>query len=244
MRTYIFDGGNGVFTIEGTPYTSAQYQIFANENTVSIWPIIETGNYITNNVPFANYLKPGGAPYTSSAEIIADFAAFAVMAGGADNFNGGFVDYNDLATQTTPITVTGGGGFVTLTNDGEGANTNETYLPSGITSVYDKVESFDFTQLKLGDMLDIRLDIQVIIASVNTEVEVDLFLGTGGGAYQIPFEPKLNFKSTGTFNINRFNGIYMGDTNTLDNSGKFKMSSDKTCTVKVNGWYVKIIRKG
>ena len=166
-----------------------------------------------------------------------------------DNFNElygrtGFFDYNDLATATTPITITGGAGFISLTNDELGAFTNKTYAPSGVTDVWDAIAgSFDWTELDLGDTVDLRLDLEFVTTTTNTQVDVDLFLGTGGGAYQVPFVIEQNFKASGTFKSNRFNGIYMGDANTLNNGGVFKMKSDKTCTVKVNGWYCRIIRR-
>ena len=156
----------------------------------------------------------------------------------------GFFDYNDLATTGTPISITGGAGFVNLTNDEAGAFTNKTYAPAGVTDVWDSTGmAFDWTELDLGDTVDIRLDITIVTASVNTAVECDLFLGTGGSAYQIPFITQVNFKDIGSYTEVIFNGIYMGDSNTLDNGGVFKVSADKTCTVIVNGWYVRIIRR-
>jgi len=162
-----------------------------------------------------------------------------------DIFSGGFADYNDLATQSTPLVVTVAGSPVSLTNDGLGAFTNKTYLPTGVTDVWDtSTNMFDWSDLSLGDMVDIRLDIDLITASPNTEIKVDLHLGTGGGAYTIPFITDKDFKNVGTHKENRFNGIYMGDANTLNNGGQFMITTDKDCTVKVNGWYVKIIQRG
>ena len=160
-----------------------------------------------------------------------------------NNFYGGLVDYNDLATQTTPITALAGVPTL-LTNDGAGPFTNDAYLPDGITGVYDNVDTFDWTQLKLGDMIDIRLDIIVTTASPNTTVEVHLNLGTGAGSYSIPFVTDADFKTAQPHTVNKFNGIYLGDNNTLDNGGQFIVTCDKTSTVIVNGYYIKIIRRG
>jgi len=161
-----------------------------------------------------------------------------------DIFNGGFYDYNDLATTASPITVTTAT-HTLLTNDGAGAFTNKTYKPTGDTDVWDvSINSFDWSELKLGDMIDLRLDFDLTTTSTNTEIEVDLHLGTGAGAYKIPFISELNFKAKGTYKVNRFNGIYLGDANTLDNGGQFKIMADKNCTVVVNGWYCKIIKRG
>lgn len=156
-------------------------------------------------------------------------------------FNGGFVDYNDSGGS---ISVTVAGSPVVIPNDGAGAFTIKTYLPNGVTDIYDEVDSFDWSQLKLGDMVDIRLDLVLTTTSVNTEITIKLHLGTGGGAYTIPFITETNFKNTGSHDLIRFNGIYMGDNNTLDNGGQFKISTDKDCSIVVNGWYCKIIRLG
>lgn len=163
----------------------------------------------------------------------------------ADNFSGGLFDYNDLGTTSSPISVTGGAGFFNLTNDELGAFTNKTYPPSGVSDIWNSgTNLFDFTELSLGDMLDIRLDIDVITTSVNTEVAVALQLGIGGFDYTINWFNTTNFKTSATNKIVTFNGIYMGDANTLDNGARFVIASDKNCTVVVNGWYCKIIRRG
>lgn len=164
---------------------------------------------------------------------------------GGDNFSGGWADYNDNATSGTPLSVTGGGAAVVLTNDTLGTYTNTSNLPDGVTSLWNpSTNKFVWTDLKIGDMVDIRLDITITTASSNTSVNVLLHLGTGGGAYTIPFIQEHNFKTSGIHQITRFNSIYMGDSNTLNNGGQFKMTADSNCTVTVNGWYVRCIRKG
>lgn len=162
---------------------------------------------------------------------------------GIDNHEVGFVDYNDLATATTPIIIPNTSTYIPLTNDGLGDFTNKAYVPSGITDIWDaSLNTFDWSELALGDMVDIRLDIVVETANNNQEVLVALELGSGGFAYDIPYA-HLVFKTAGTYQVNRFNGIYIGDTNTLDNGGRFKVSSDGNATVVVNGWYCRIIKK-
>jgi hypothetical protein len=162
----------------------------------------------------------------------------------ADNYSGGLLDYNDLGTTASPIAVSADTATV-LTNDELGAFTNKSYLPVGVTDVWVAgSDTFDWSELKLGDMIDIRLDIDVITTSVNTELKVDLVLAIGGFSYPIPWVLETNYKTTGTHKINVYNGVYIGDTNTLDNGARFEITSDSACTVVVNGWYVKIIARG
>lgn len=175
-----------------------------------------------------------------SAGVVKDLTDSAVP---SDNCKIGFFDYNDAGTAGTPIVCLAGVTTV-LTNDGAGSFTNKTYKPAGVTDVWDEVDSFDWSQLKLGDMIDIRIDVSLTTTSVNTSVQVDLHLGTGAGAYIIPFITDMDFKDASTHLLNKYNGIYMGDTNTLNNGGQFKLTADKDATAIVNGWYVKILERG
>lgn len=156
----------------------------------------------------------------------------------------GFLDYADLATQTTPISVTGGAAAVSIPNDAAGAFTNTSFPPTGITEIWDSTaQAFNFEELNQGDMVDIRLNLEVTTTTVNTAVSVSLHLGSGGSAYSIPFITSTNFKSAGTYTLLRFNSIYMGNADTLVSPGVFKISADNNITYKVVGWYCRIIRR-
>lgn len=153
----------------------------------------------------------------------------------------GFGDYNDSATATTPISVTGGAGLVDLTNDALGTYTTNTYLPSGISKLWDDVTNrFYFNELSLGDMVDIRCDIEVTTTANNQEIKLVLELGTSTVPFEIPYRTS-QYKTTGTYKVNVLNGFYIGSNDTLTGGGRFRIESDANCTVKVNGWYVKVI---
>lgn len=163
----------------------------------------------------------------------------------AEVYSGGFFDYNDTATASTPIAVPGTNTYVYLTNDGLGAFTNKTYKPGDITDIWDSVNNqFDFSQLSLGDTLDIRIDLEVTTSQPNQAVDVDLELAIGtGNEYDILFD-KTTYKTAGAKDVNEFTGIYLGDTNTKNNPAKFKIRSDFPATVIVRGWYVRILKRG
>lgn len=155
----------------------------------------------------------------------------------------GFWDYNDLATATTPINVSADTDTV-ATNDGLGTFTNKAYALAGITDIYDtSTNSFDWTQISLGDTVEIRIDLEITTSSNNQDVTVSIELGSGGGAYQIPFISDVTFKQSGTHRITGFEGIYMGDTNTLNGGGQIIVNTDSSATLKVNGWYVRVIKR-
>jgi hypothetical protein len=162
-----------------------------------------------------------------------------------DGFSGGWADYADVATTGSPIAVSAVPAV--LTNDGLGVDTNTTYLPiggDGITQLWNTSSNgFDFSDLSVGDMLDIRMDISVIIASVNTVVDVNLVMGSGG-SITVPFISDQNYKATGTFEVIRYMGIYIGSEDVRDNLAQLKIEADKACTCTVHGWYIKAIRRG
>lgn len=155
----------------------------------------------------------------------------------------GFADYNDAATSTTPISVSGGIGYVDLTNDANGTYTNIAYLPEGVSNLWDSVnDEFSFTTLNIGDMIEIRCNIEVTTTANNQDVELILELSGGTSPFNIHYTFE-NYKNIGTYHINKFNGFYIGNETTKLGSGKFKIKSDSNCTVKVNGWYCKITAK-
>jgi hypothetical protein len=153
----------------------------------------------------------------------------------------GFADYSDAGTTITPITFTASSAVI-LTNDAAGPNTIDTYLPNGVTSVWDDVDDeFDWSELALGDMVDIRLDVDVITNSNNQEVIIELIMNVGASEYSILFIDTV-FKTSGTHKINRWNGIYMGNTATQSGAAELRLTSDGDGSVVVNGWYCKITK--
>jgi len=155
----------------------------------------------------------------------------------------GVYDYNDLATQTTPLSYTGADPFY-LTNDGLGVSTNKIFKLTGINDIYDTtVNSFDFTGLELGDTIDIRLDLDITTSSPNQNVKIIIELGIGSfpiGTYQLTFSGEKTYKTAKTYlNETWFSSVYLGDAVTKDNEAKFIFESDDDATIVVNGWYVR-----
>ena len=154
---------------------------------------------------------------------------------GVNNTNG-FIEYNDAATVSTPITLTGGV-WTTLTNDGLGPQTLKTYAPSGVTELLDEsTGALDTSELSLGDSIIIRNDFTVTPSTNNQLLEFRYSAGTGGGVYTL--ERTLGKMDSGGSQPYRFalgaDYIYLGDANTKDNPILIQIKSSGAGTV-VNG---------
>ena len=148
---------------------------------------------------------------------------------------GGFMDYNDTSTSSSPITLVADT-WTTIPNDGLGAFTNKTYKPDGnVTELMDtSTGAIDPTGLSLGDTILIRNDFTVNPSTNNASLEFRYQLGTGGGSYTLGKRLGRLDEGSGTdyrFSLNP-DLIYMGDENTRGNPGKLqvKLSSAGTLT--------------
>lgn len=161
-----------------------------------------------------------------------------------DGCRTGFYDYNDATTAGAPIAIPATDTFVDLTNDEAGAFTNKAYKPSNHTDIWDVAnQRFDFSDLKLGDQVEVRVDVEVTTTVANQEIELAIEFGIGGSPYTLVIN-RTQYKTAGSHPILRWFGFYMGDTNTLDNYAKLKVRSPSAGTAIVNGWYVKVDVRG
>ena len=149
----------------------------------------------------------------------------------------GFMDYNDAETTGSPIALNAG--VVTkLTNDGAGSNTLSTFKPDTVTDLWDVVgDQLNFSDLKLGDCVLLRIDVTVTTLSVNTDLDMTIVLDVGG-IDAILHVDRESFKSSGTYEFVVSFPIYMGQENIRANPAEIKMEADKNSTVVVNGWAI------
>lgn len=157
----------------------------------------------------------------------------------------GFFDYNDSLTNTTPINVAVNT-WTKFTNNGLGANTNKTYKSPYLTDVWNTTTNqFNWTGMKLGDTVDIRIEFTITTTSPNQVMNLSIVNAVGtANEYSIGFTPEVQYKTVGSKVVNAFTSIYMGDLNTLNNPSEIRIRSDATCTVKVSGWYIRTILVG
>lgn len=128
----------------------------------------------------------------------------------------GFIDYNDATGDINLVADT----WTTIPNDGQGAYSNNTYKPIGVTELMDvSTGAIDTSELSLGDSILVRNDFTITPSTNNAKLEFRYSLGTGGGSYTL--EKSLSRLDDGSGIPYRFSLkpdlIYMGDSNTKDN---------------------------
>lgn len=151
----------------------------------------------------------------------------------------GFFNYSD--TGTTQSYTTGSPKIIGC--DGLGSQQLTTYKPYGVTRLWNATASqFDFSQLKLGDELNIRLNLNVVTTSINQTFEFYLLLGVGIYNYTIN-DGDFYFKSTGSHQIGVTIPIFIGNTQTRDYPGQIMFSSDANASVIMNSIYISTKRR-
>jgi hypothetical protein len=222
-------------------YPKSQLSVSASNGNINIFQTIGG----STNIIFSQEASMIDQPSTNSIYDLVTTIKSYIGTASPDGFSGGWADYADVATIGSPIAVSAVPAV--LTNDGLGVDTNTAYLPiggNGITQLWNTSSNgFDFSDLNVGDMLEIRMDIDVIIVSNNTAVDVNLHMGSGGTVI-VPFISQQNFKTTGTFEVIRYMGLYIGSTDVRDTLAQLKINADNNCTCIVNGWYIKATRRG
>jgi len=156
----------------------------------------------------------------------------------------GTFHYADLATQTTPISVTSGVETL-LTNDALGAYTNISNAPYGVPTVYNAdTNEFDFSSLSVGDIIHFRPDLNIDLTGTNTSYELYL-KGSIGTAKEwiLDLTSGGERKSTAEFHKNGFMGFDIAFEEMTTAPSQLFIKTDANATVKVNGWYIEVLRK-
>ena len=127
-----------------------------------------------------------------------------------------------------------------MLNDGLGAFTNKTYQLPGHGDIWDaSANQFDFSDLELGDTVDIRFDFTVTTSGANDDCLVKMRMGVGGTPYDLDVVYR-EWRLAGSYGLTFWYSVYMGDTNTLNNPAEVYVNcSTGGDTVLCNGWYIR-----
>lgn len=156
----------------------------------------------------------------------------------------GFEDANDTSTASTPINLTPDT-WTALPNDGLGSFSNKSYLPGGITRLFNpSTGKIDPTELELGSYLLVRADWTVNPTINGAFVEYRLTLGNGGNAYALPvFSTSLANGGGKDYRFTPLSYVYMGDTNTRNNEIGLEVKCSELATLTVAGMAIQAARR-
>lgn len=153
----------------------------------------------------------------------------------------GWADYNNAGSS---IAVTAGV-WTTLTNDGAGPYTNTDYLPPGVSQLLNTASgAIDFSDLALGDEIEIRQDVTVNPSINGAQVEIRIQLGTGAATYYLTHSTAVLNQGGGIdYDLIQFLRVYVGDTNTQANPGIVQIRCTEDAIVTNKGSYITAKRR-
>jgi len=156
----------------------------------------------------------------------------------------GYFDHNDTVTQTTPL-VLASGVNKKLTNDALGVFTSLDEAPYLVSDIWNATTNqFDFSQLNVGDTLDLRVDTLLTTTGTNKTYKVLLRLGIGTASEYYTLVGSGELKAAVTDeNIVKDISFYIGSEDIRTAPAELYFLVDTTGSVKVNGWYTRILRK-
>lgn len=154
----------------------------------------------------------------------------------------GFFDYNASSALSA---IPAFSGSQIIANDTLGQYTLTSYGPDGVTKIWNpSLTSFDFSELNIGDMVDIRLDLTLTNNINNQQYSTKLYLGVGTPSeFSINWGPAVQYKTQSDHDYTVFNGVYMGSNDILTGGGYFELTTDDGGTYTVNGFYCKVIKR-
>lgn len=156
----------------------------------------------------------------------------------------GYQQVQDTATSTVPISIPNTGVFTLITNNGLGVRSTTEFLPVGVTNLWDATtNSFDFSELEVGDTVDIRVDLTATVGTISSTINVDLNLGIGGFAYSLPVVNTLYYLTAGVKRIVDTVTIGIDDDNTRLNPAQIVCASTDALSVVNNGFLIRVHRR-
>lgn len=196
------------------------------------------------NLPDSELHEVKGAAAATSGQVYVANGSGGATFQTLDKYMGHW-DYDDATTAGTPIPLTLANTYYYLTNDGAGPSSNFSWALAGVGNIWNtSTQSFDFSNLEVGDTVDIRLDVTFNASASNDVFLVDLELGIGSATnFYLPYVRNI-FKTSGAKRVIKQVGFYIGSADIRDNPAKFAAQSDTTGdTVVVNGWWVRVLKR-
>lgn len=159
---------------------------------------------------------------------------------GSSNMLGGYANY--INGDFTPITIPADTETKLTLDAATGRIVND--LPDGVTNVWNSETSqFDFSELKVGDRVRIRVDGSLTNSGINESFVLNFVAGIGSaGEFTIPFASG-NRLFPGTSVVSRYNGLYIGSQDLIDNPAELRVVTTDAASGFLIDLYIEIDRK-
>lgn len=185
----------------------------------------------------------GASEYIARVNTAANAIEFVTPTAAAPtaNLTGGWFDIEHAGANQA---YTSGSGYVTLENDGAGANSRSDYAPPGVTSIYDSAnDQFDFSELSVGDVVVLRIVMDVTTTAANQSTTTRLEFDNNGSQFYLPLGYS-EFKTAAAHPVIREITFYIGSNDVKNNPVEIQFTSDNNATVNMTGYSVYITRRG
>ena len=200
----------------------------------------DTPNSASNKIN-GNFTENYTSIATNEAEIVANAAAIVANTALITGFTKThWFNANDTATASSPITHGAGASDTYLTNDALGPQTTS-YNPDSRSVLWDpSTNKFDFSSLKIGDLVKFRVDLTISNAAAQ---EIDLFMSLAEGQvtpYELNMDHAYYKTASSAEPLTAIFEIYIGNEITKNGGARFRFSSIASSTIIVSGWFYKI----
>ena len=143
----------------------------------------------------------------------------------------------DLATQTTPYNYSTSPAIVNIPNDGAGVTSDASKAPNNIGSFYDVgLQQLEFSEFKVGDVITLRIDLEVTNTQVDQDIEVLLSIAESTPSARVS---SVLTKRLHAINSHRVTGeitFYIHHANVLSNPGHIQFQSADDAVIVVNSF--------
>lgn len=151
---------------------------------------------------------------------------------------GGFANYEDVATLTTPIVLTADT-WTNITNDKQGEHTTEVYKPAYVTgSLWNSATSkIDFSEIPIGKVVLIKVDFQITETANNTVLECQM---VGGGHTMQILTTEMKYQND-THHYAVSNMIWVEDAAMQTAGMSIQLKTSKNSEVEIHNIMITII---
>ena len=152
----------------------------------------------------------------------------------------GWASYTNTITKPTKLGISeGDDGWVTLMLDTKDKTQDETYLPSGCTSLWNSHQrALNFHGIKQGSQVFVTYNFELTTYSANTEVWLRTYFATNNQEF---VQLVGSFKYQGTYNLSTTQQIFIENQAMWGNGAVPQIRTDFDASVIFNSVYVSVV---